>query len=379
MRRPKAGLLPLYLSLYDELVPEARERHTRFVDEVVHGLESNGLTIVQAPICCEAPEFRKALNHFETSNVVAVVTLHLSYSPSLESAEIMASTSLPLIVCDTTPTFDYGPTQDPAELLFNHGIHGVQDFCNLLTRYGKPFHIEAGYYRESGLFQRIAERVRGAAATYAFRNGKVGTIGQPFPGMGDFFLPPSKLHERFGATVLSTTGAEVHQYLAQVTEHAIEEEVALDRQRFAYQSISSDTHRQSVALELALRAWIAEKGISAFTFNFGDITRAAGFETVPFLAASKAMADGIGYAGEGDILDALFLAALFQAYDEITFTEMFCPDWKGDRIFLSHMGEVNWKLLAEPPDLLEKDYSFSDTGNPAYISGCLKGGPAMLV
>lgn len=42
-----------------------------------------------------------------------------------------------IVVLDTTPTFDYSPAQHPNELLYNHGIHGVQDMCNLLVSW-KP-------------------------------------------------------------------------------------------------------------------------------------------------------------------------------------------------------------------------------------------------
>lgn len=57
---------------------------------------------------------------------------------------MLADTRLPIIVCDTTPSYSYGPEQHPDELMYNHGIHGVQDMFNLLVRNGKPFTIEVG-------------------------------------------------------------------------------------------------------------------------------------------------------------------------------------------------------------------------------------------
>ena len=66
---------------------------------------------------------------------------------------------------------------------------------------------------------------------------------------------------------------------------------------------------------------------------------------MPFLEISRLMERGIGYAGEGDVLTAALVGALMKVYAETTFTEMFCPDWKGNSIMLSHMGEINVCLL----------------------------------
>ncbi|MFN2352849.1 MAG: hypothetical protein ABR497_12990, partial [Kiritimatiellia bacterium] len=97
------------------------------------------------PVCRVAPEFRRAVRACEQAGVDALVTLHLAYSPSLESVAALTATELPIIVLDTTPDWNFGPSQAPAAIMANHGIHGVQDMCNLLLRHGKKFQIEAGH------------------------------------------------------------------------------------------------------------------------------------------------------------------------------------------------------------------------------------------
>ena len=142
MKYPKIGLLPLYLQLYDEKSPNMRQRVEEFYNTIAAEFEKRNIAVLTSPICRVREEFERAVKTFENSGADAIVTLHLAYSPSLESAEVLAHTELPIIVCDTTPTFSYGPEQDPAELSYNHGIHGVQDMCNLLIRNGKSFQIE---------------------------------------------------------------------------------------------------------------------------------------------------------------------------------------------------------------------------------------------
>jgi L-arabinose isomerase len=152
-----------------------------------------------------------------------------------------------------------------------------------------------------------------------------------------------------------------------------------DRERFELREVQPEAYERSLRLGLALEKWVAEERLDAFSFNFLSVSRARGLETVPFLAASKLMARGVGYGGEGDLLTASLIAALCSAFPETSFTEMFCPDWEHEAIYLSHMGEFNWRLAEGKPLLLEMDYRWSDAANPVYLAGRFKPGKFLLV
>ena len=152
----KVGLLPLYIELYDQVVPEIRPRLEAFYNTIAAMLEKEGLTVLHAPFCRLAPEFRRAVESFELQNADAIVTLHMAYSPSLESIDVLCKTELPLVVLDTTETLEFGNMQDSGEIMFNHGIHGVMDMCSMLTRRGKAYAIAAGHYATSNVVARAA-------------------------------------------------------------------------------------------------------------------------------------------------------------------------------------------------------------------------------
>lgn len=379
MTKPKIALLPLYLELYDLMLPDLRAGMQAFYDTIADGLRRQGLEVVVAPLCRLAEEFSSAIATFERAGVDAVVTLHLAYSPSLKSAVALATTRLPLIVLDTTPDYEFGPRQKPDRIMFNHGIHGVQDMCNLLLRNGKPFVIEAGHWSKSDVLKRVARRVVGARMAMAMRSARVGRIGDPFVGMGDFAVPPTVLKSALGVTTVLENGQTIKKLMATIRPDAIQAEMQADRKRFTMTKLSAEAHKRSVHVGLAVRRWMNAERLTAFTVNFMAVTRKAGIPIVPFLEAGKAMARGFGYAGEGDVLTAAMTGALLAAYPETTFTEMFCPDWKGNTVFLSHMGEVNISLLAGRVRLEEMDYKFSDAENPVRALGCLRGGPAVFV
>jgi len=394
MAKAKIGLLPFYLKLYDDIderrkprgdeAPRTkwRPRIDEFPRTIAAELEARGLQVVAAPVCRVRKEFAAAVKKLEAEKVDALVTLHLAYSLSLESSDVLARTALPLIVLDTTPAFSFGPLQDSDEIIFNHGIHGVQDMCNLLVRNGKPFLLEAGHWQRSDVLDRIAGLAVSARMAAAIRRARVGIIGTPFKGMGDFAVPPARIASTIGAVVKAMDPQKLKSLLAAVKTKDVAAEVAEDQRRFAPSApsaASTAAHERSVRFGLAIRRWIEEEGLSAITFNFLDMEKKSGYITAPFLEMSKAMERGIGYAGEGDTLTALLVAALAAGIPDTSFTEMFCPDWEGGSVFLSHMGEVNWRLLEGMPQLKEMEYGYSETDNPVIVVGRFRPGKIVLV
>ena len=362
----KIGLLPFYLALYDNAVPENGRKVRPFADKIAAALKARGFDVVQSPACRLKNEFADAVKLFETSGCEAIATLHLAYSPSLESIGPLSATALPLVIIDTTPDYEFIP---PGHIMANHGIHGVQDFCNLLIRYGKPFLLSAGHWEKSDVLDRIAKQLKSAGMAWRITHSRVGKVGGDFDGMGDFRVPDGT----FGMQIVNYTPQ------AEPAEAEIDAELALDRERFVWDdSVTDEKLKCTLNASLKIRKWLEQEKLDAFTIAFPGITRKDGWATVPFLECTKAMARGIGYAGEGDVLTAAVTRCLADVFPETSFTEMFCPDWKNNQIFTSHMGEINMDICSAKLNLHEMKYSFSDTGNPMVATGCFKSGKAVL-
>ena len=205
MKHPVVGLLPLYLELYDQVVPELRREVEAFAATIKTELEKPGVTVIAAPVCRVKSEFKAAVKQFEAQGAAAIVTLHLAYSPSLESIEALAGTDLPVIMLDTTPDYEFGFGVDPARIMPNHGIHGVQDLANMLLRRGKKFLLEAGHWQHSDVLARVQTDIKSGIVADGMKKARVGLVGSPFRGMGDFFVPFAKLRELIGMTVVPST------------------------------------------------------------------------------------------------------------------------------------------------------------------------------
>lgn len=381
MNNPKIGLLPLYLELYDRCSPEIRPRIDAFYSKIALKLKETGLMVEEVPVCRLSEEFNRAILLFEQKEVDAVVTLHLAYSPSLESEGALKKTKLPIIILNTTPDYSFDQRTDPEAVSYNHGIHGVQDMCNLLLRNNKKFIICAGHFEHSDVLARTASAARAAKVLQSLRKARVGLAGEPFKGMGDFSIPFEEMFKDLGITVIPYDSSKGRAVIAGVTEEEIRAEYERDLQRFNIDvKLNKECYERSVRTALGVRKWIKEERLSAFSINFNDVgQKNTGLPVMPFVECAAALSEGIGYAGEGDVLTAAFAGALLSVYKETTFTEMFCPDWEHGSIFMSHMGEFNYALAAEKPFLTEKPFPFTGAQNPTAAYATLKSGKAVLI
>ena len=376
MKKPVIGFLPLYVELYDLTTPEIRPSIDSFHEEAVKRLQNQGLEVIDAPVCRLKREFEEAVKMFEESQVDAIVTLHLAYSPSLESESVLSKVNIPIIIMDTTPDYIYDQTTDEGALMLNHGIHGVQDMCNLLIRNRKVFRVFAGHMGHSDVVERVAGAARAAMMAKALRRARVGLVGGAFHGMGDFQVDPVELEMDLGIQVIPYDFEAGAERIGQIGEAEIQREYEADSKKFEIsRNLTRKVYDRSARTCLGIRKWIQDEKLTAFTINFLETEGSpSGLPIMPFTECCKAMERGTGYAGEGDVLTAAFMGALLQGFEDVTFTEMFCPNWRDGSVFLSHMGEFNYRIADGKPMLQEKPFPFTSAENPTVAYRTMKPG-----
>lgn len=378
-RNPKIGLLLLYLKLYDEAMPELRHQFDGFIAQLKNDIQCHHIDVLLSPICRVDAEFQAAIQEMEQQSVDLIITLHLAYSPSLESSRHLIQTKLPILIFDTTMDLEFGSGVAPERIMLNHGIHGVQDLASILRRKGKTFEIVAGHGSNPSVMKKVVMASRAAFASTCLRTTKALRLGPTFPGMGDFHVPDGLLFDSLGIKVEEKSVSRLEKYIHDIQDHEIEDECRTGQIRFQY-DVPDEVHRRSVKVGLGLRRLLDQEAYTAFSMNFACFDTPEGVvNTMPFLEASKAMERGIGYAGEGDVITAALVGALQRGFGKTTFTEMFCPDWKNGSIFLSHMGEVNPQTADGQPRLIEMNFPWAPAKNPAIITCALQAGSAVLV
>ncbi len=381
MEKIKVGYLPFYIKLYDDSNIKWRDPVVAYMNKLIKMIEDRGFEVVPADeICRIKPEFDRAAAKFNADpEICAVITQHLAYSPSLESIDALKSLKAPIIVFDTTPDRElikFAETED--RIMDNHGIHGVQDMCNLLKRNRISYELCVGHVSNSPVLDELCGRIRAAYAAKTFRECRIGMVGGEFEGMGDFRVSDEEYEKKIGAKTVRMTPADTEKYLALVTDAEIENEIAYDGENFNVRVKNSENYRLSTKTGLAIRKWMEAEGLDGVTVNFLHADE-SGLPKMPFVECCKVMGRGQGYAGEGDNLTAGLVASLIRAFPDTTFCEMFCPDWEENVILLSHMGEMNPNLSQWTPTLDDNEFNYNSCGDTVALGGCFRPGEAVLV
>ena len=378
MEKIKVGLLPLYIKLYDDRGIN-RSLLEGFYQSIIEKLQGEGLEVIPAPICRIEEEFVSAIKNFEENGAKAIITIHLAYSPSLESIDALCKTDLPIVVMDTTLDYSLSKEYSVDPISSNHGIHGVMDMCNLLKRRSKNYTVVAGHFENSNVLKNTADCAKASASAKSLNGLKVGSFGGAFKGMGDFSISAKELKDRLGVELVEISNEEMLNAVNSITESQVESELDYYKHNFTLLNENEESNEAliaSIKACLATRKIIEEKGLGAYSANFLGIDK-DNLGNMPFIEACLQMQKGVGYAGEGDVLTASFVGALLKYISGVSFVEIFCPDWKENRLLLSHMGEINFGLLRDKPKIATIPFPYTNSKTCTKPYAAFKEGNAL--
>ena len=340
--RPKIGLLGLTLELYETLAPDVRQQREKWVrGHVLPALEKSADVLFDGAVFSREG-IEASLSRFEAAGADAVLVLLLTYSPSQLALFPLKSQQLPIVIWNTQELFAVDEHFSMEALFANHGVHGTQDLANVMVRSGVKFHYVTSHLHDADALDELADFFAAAAALHRLRSARFGLLGYPFPGMGDFAVDTTRLVGSLGCSWAVLT---VEDYIKRAEfDGEVEVSDLVAEYRRLYE-VAGDVTKADLAAtaraELALRGMIAGQRLDGLTYQFlafGDDERSP---TLPFVAVSRLMAEGIGFGGEGDLVAAAATTLFNWLQPPASFTEIFTTDFGGNSVFMSHMGEAN--------------------------------------
>ncbi|MHC4986864.1 MAG: L-arabinose isomerase family protein, partial [Planctomycetota bacterium] len=292
-------------------------------------------------------------------------------------------TTLPIVVWNTQELLSVDGEFTSQAMIDNHGVHGTQDLCNVLGRAGVPFEYVTSHLCDPDAMTALEDFFISAAAVGKLANMRIGLLGYPFPGMGDFALDTTHMVATLGCQWMHLT---VEEYITKAAAAADDETaklVATYRETYNVDdAIAEDALAATARSEIALRGIVAEHGLDALTYQFMAFGEDERTETVPFVAMSRLLADGIGFGGEGDLIAAAGTTLLNSLQCPASFSEAFTIDFSGNALFMSHMGEANVAMARTNRKIRMVARSFPITrtrGPQLELVTCFQPGPATLM
>ncbi|MFB2346885.1 MULTISPECIES: L-arabinose isomerase [Priestia] len=268
----------------------------------------------------------------------------------------------------------------------NQSAHGDREYGFINARLNKQNKIVVGYWERPEVQQQIAQWMDVAAAYNESFNIKVARFGDNMRNVGVTEGDKIEAQIQFGWTVDYFGIGDLVQYVNAVTEEEINDLFAeyADAYEFVYGDYSVEDWESSVKVqasyEIAIKRFLDEGGYSAFTTNFEDLY---GMKQLPGLAVQRLMAQGYGFAGEGDWKTAALdrLLKVMSHNQSTGFMEDYTYELAPGResVLQSHMLEVDPTLAVNKPKLIVSPLGIGNREDPARLVFDGKQGEGVVV
>ncbi len=376
--KPRIGLLGIMQELYDDMLPGITEHQAEYARSVAARLDGVADVEFIRP-ARNREDVEEIVREYGARGLDGIAIVMLTYGPAMRTVRALMETPLPLMLANIQPDRAVTTDWDMASLTYNQGIHGAQDQANALVRARVPFSVVTGEWDSEEFAAQFGDWARAAAAVSALRSTRIALFGYPMNGMGDILYDPPALLRRLGALVVAEDLGGLYERMQAAQEDRVQALVARDGERFEVDpALPAAAHAYAARYEVALRDLLEEKGYRAFSAHFDSVGGDGRFEQLPLLAASNLMADGYGYAAEGDTNTATLMCAAQTLIGDAHFSELYAMDFDLDSVLVSHMGEGNWKVARSdrPVRLVDRELGIGGLGNPPTTVFSAEPGPA---
>lgn len=361
----RVAYIGLSLELYLKTAGKSLETWNNAFDNWSRTL-SNIADIRCRKLCFTDADVASAVDEIRKNDIDAVVLSAVSYTPSMLIVPAMKELGVPVVIWNTQDSAVIRDGYAPIDLTNNHTVQGIQDVTNVMLRKGVDFSIVSGHWQDDTVIARLAGELNVVRAAKAAENIRVLALGGSFAGMGDFEFDPEMLRTQWGPESIAIDGKEFVDAVKTIDDADAESKRLADLEFFSIlPGLDPETHREAIRRKLAVEKLLTKYNANAFTMNFTNLIY-PGFGQLPFYAINCLMAEGIGYAGEGDILRAALMRQLVELTGEANFSEIYTVDFKRDLFFMSHMQECSIAIARKDRKIVLKQMPFWVPGVPDY-------------
>lgn len=374
--------------LYGE---EALREVKKHAQEMVDELNENGqlpypIRLQELAVTADTiTKIMKEVNYRE--EVAGVITWMHTFSPAKMSMRGTKLLQKPLLHLATQYNESIPwKTIDMDFMNLNQSAHGDREYGFINARLNKQNKIVVGYWKRPEIQKEIADWMDVAVAYNESFGIKVARFGDNMRNVGVTEGDKVEAQIQFGWTVDYFGIGDLVQVIDRVSDEEVDQlfEEYKELYTFDYGDYEEKTWEEHVKVqaqqEIGIRRFLEEGGYNAFTTNFEDLY---GMKQLPGLAVQRLMAEGYGFAGEGDWKTAAIdrLLKIMARGKDTGFMEDYTYELASgqEAILESHMMEVDPTLAATKPRIVVSPLSMGDREDPARLVFDGKAGEGVVV
>lgn len=317
--------------------------------------------------------FMKEANYDDT--VAGVITWMHTFSPAKNWIRGTKLLQKPLLHL-ATQFLDHIPYADIDfdYMNLNQSAHGDREYAFINTRLQKHNKVIFGHWDDVKIQEKVANWMDVAVAYNESFKIKVVTFADKMRNVAVTDGDKIEAQIQLGWTVDYWGVGDLVTYINNVTDEQVDDvfaKMATDYDLVVGDN-SSEKFTKNVKYQvkeyIAIKQFMDEHGYTAFTTNFEDLV---GLEQLPGLAVQMLMAEGYGFAGEGDWKTAALVRLLkIMAHNQATaFMEDYTLDLRPghEAILGSHMLEVDPTIASDKPRVEVHPLDIGGKADPARL------------
>ncbi|SEO17217.1 L-arabinose isomerase [Amphibacillus marinus] len=373
--------------LYGEETLKEVEDNSR---KVVNGLNAAG--ILPYPIefkevvTTDQSIHKLALDANATESCAGLITWMHTFSPAKSWIAGLKALQTPLLHLHTQYNRDI--PWDSIDMDFmntNQAAHGDREYGFIGTRLSLGRKVIVGHWQNDNVVNQIAQWMRVAISVKEGMNIRVARFGDNMRNVAVTDGDKIEAQIKFGWTVDYYGIGDLVNEIDQVEDQVVDDlyktyEGLYDLPDEAKQSGSiREAIRYQAKIEIALLSFLRKGNYTAFTTNFEDLH---GMKQLPGLAAQRLMAQGYGFAGEGDWRTAALtrLLKIMSDNKDTSFMEDYTYHLEpGNEMILgSHMLEICPTIADTKPKIVVNPLGIGGKEDPARLVFDGKAGTAVV-
>lgn len=350
---------------------------------------------------------RRAGEWFNAHNVDLLVCHAATYAMSATNIAIPQICRRPVVILNLQPAarMNYAETST-GEWLSQCGACCVPEMANALIRAQIPFHLVNGllgldemvwpskaneithqHEDARSAWHEIREWVEAAGAVRTLRNGRMGVLGNTYPGMLDMYSDYTMITAQTGMYVEVLEMCDLARFVKDVTE--AEKQQKLEEVHEFFQ-ITDDSPADPLAkkptpeqldwsctVAVALENMVKEYDLDALTYYYRGApgNEYERIQEALILGLSLLTGSGIPCSGEGDMKTAVAMKICDTLDVGGSYCEIVAADFEDQTIIMGHDGPFHIAIAREKPILRGMGLYHGKWGTGVSVEARVRTGP----
>jgi L-arabinose isomerase len=375
-------------NLYGEETLKKVAEHSQ---EIAAGIDATGnipVHVVYKPVVKSTEEIYETLQAANVAeNCIGIITWMHTFSPAKMWIRGLSILKKPMLHLHTQYNRDIPWSSIDMDFMnLNQSAHGDREFGFMVSRMRMNRKVVVGHWQDPEALAQIETWTRAAAGWHDWQGAKFARFGDNmrFVAVTDGDKVEAEL--KFGFSVNTYGIGDLVAVINAVSEESVSE---LIEEYEATYTMADDLKKggakyQSVydaaKIELGLRKFLVDGGFKGFSDTFEDLH---GMIQLPGIAAQRLMADGFGFAGEGDWKTAALVRAFKVMGAGLPGGNAFMEDYtyhfdpNNALVLGSHMLEVDASLASGKASLEVHPLGIGGKADPARLVFNVAGGAAL--